>query len=310
MSARVRWSAVILFCLLSCGLAWLVCMPLWLGDGLAEPSSAFLLPVMMFTPAVAALVVTLVLGVPARGERARFLGLWPLRPARRVVWLMVAGWLAPPLLVGISILVAAALGFVQLDPSFAGFGAELEKVLPDDAPMPPIGLIVLSQILTIPLGALFNSVLAFGEELGWRGWLLPALRPLGTWRALLLSGAVWGVWHSPVILLGYNFDRTDLTGVLFMIGGCVAWGVLLGWLRLRSASVWPAVLAHGALNASGGLIVIFAAAKPDLALAGPIGLSGWIVLAVVVLVLALTGQFRHQPELSGAPVRLLSPPRN
>ncbi|WP_217180289.1 CPBP family intramembrane glutamic endopeptidase [Streptomyces sp. AC495_CC817] len=301
MRAGVRWAAVIAFTVLACGLAWLVCLPLWLGRGLAEPVSALMLPVMMFTPAVAAIVVSFAFRVPARGERARSLGLWPLRPAKRVVWLTVVGWLVPPLLVGLSILLAAALGFVRLDPAFAGFGAELERALPPGTPMPPLGLVVVSQLVMIPVGALFNSLLAFGEELGWRGWLLPALRPLGTGPALILSGVIWGVWHSPVILLGYNFGRTDVTGVLFMIGGCVAWGVLLGWLRLRSASLWPAVLAHGSLNAAGGLVVLFAAARPDLALAGPLGVAGWIVLAVVVLVLALTGQFRRQPELARRP---------
>ena len=138
---------------------------------------------------------------------------------------------------------------------------------------------------------------------------MPALRPLGTWPTLLLSGAIWGLWHSPIILLGYNFGRTDITGVLFMVGGCVAWGILLGWLRLRSASLWPAVIAHGSLNAAAGLIVLFAATQPDMALAGPLGVAAWIVIAVVVLVLVLTGQFRKQPELADAPGRLLSPPR-
>lgn len=307
---RVHWPAVIAFVAIAFGLAWLVALPLWLGDGLAEPMSAVLLPVMMFTPAVATLVVMLALGVPARGQRARFLGLWPLRPAKRVVWLMVLGWLVPPLLVGLSIVVAAALGFVQLDLTFAAFAAELEKAVPAGTPLPPVGVVVLAQIAIVPVGALFNSIFAFGEEIGWRGWLLPALRPLGTWRALLFSGVIWGLWHSPVILLGYNFGRTDITGVLFMIGGCVAWGILLGWLRLRSASVWPAVIAHGSLNAAGGLIILFAVTQPDMALAGPLGVAGWIVLALVIVLLAVTGQFRKQPELADAPGRLLSPPRS
>lgn len=307
---RVPWLAVIAFVVLACGLAWLVALPLWLGDGLAEPFTGFLLPVMMWTPAVAALIVTFVMRVPARGDRVRFLGLWPLRPAKRVVWLLVIAWLAPPLLIGLSVLVAAALGFVALDPTFAGLSAQLAKALPEGTPMPPIELVVVSQLAIIPLGALFNGIFAFGEELGWRGWLVPALRPLGTWPTLLLSGAIWGFWHSPVILLGYNFGRTDITGVLLMIGGCVAWGILLGWLRLRSASVWPAVIAHGSLNAAGGLVLIIAATQPDMALAGPLGVASWIVIAVVVVVLVLTGQFRHQPELAGARGRLLSPPRS
>ena len=306
---RVHWPAVIVFVIVACALAWLVALPLWLGGGLAEPMSAILLPIMMFTPAAAVVVVTFAMGVPGRGQRARFLGLWPLRPAKRVIWLMVLAWFVPPILVGLTIVVSAALGFMRLDPTFAAFAAELAKALPAGAPAPPVEIVVFAQLAMLPLGALFNSVFAFGEEIGWRGWLLPELRPLGTWPALILSGVIWGVWHSPVILLGYNFGRTDITGVLFMIGGCVAWGLVIGWLRLRSASVWPAVIAHGSLNAAGGLIVVFAAAQPDLALAGPLGVAAWIVLAAVIVVLLLTGQFRNQPELAGAPGRLLSAPR-
>jgi len=307
---RVPWPAVLVFVLTACALAWLVALPLWLGDGLAEPITVVLLPVMMFTPALATLLVVFVMGVPARGQRARFLGLWPLRPAKRVVWLMVAGWLAPMLLVGLSVVVAAALGFVPLDLTFSALAAQLQSTLPPGTPLPPVGVVVMAQLALLPVGALFNSIFAFGEELGWRGWLLPALRPLGTWPALLLSGVIWGVWHAPVILLGYNFARPDITGVLFMVGGCVAWGIVLGWLRLRSASVWPAVIAHGSLNAAGGLILLVAATQPDMALAGPLGVAAWIVLAVVVVVLVLTGQFRKQPELADAPGRLLSTPRS
>ncbi|WP_217584676.1 type II CAAX endopeptidase family protein [Microbacterium sp. GbtcB4] len=304
---RVPWRAVLIFTLTACGLAALVCLPLWLGDGLAEPFAGALLPVMMFTPAAAVLVVMLTTGVPEKGGRARFLGLWPLRPAKRVVGLLVAAWLVPPVLVALGVLLAAAFGWVRLDLTFSAFADQLAQALPAGTPVPPVGVVVFAQFAAIPVGALVNSVLAFGEELGWRGWLLPALRPLGTWPALLLSGAIWGLWHSPVILLGYNFGRTDVTGVLFMIGGCVAWGVLFGWLRLRSGSLWPAVIAHGALNAAAGLVVIVAAVQPDLALAGPLGVAGWIVAAVVALVLVLTGQFHRQPELA-APRTPPTPP--
>ena len=97
-----------------------------------------------------------------------------------------------------------------------------------------------------------------------------------------------------------------------MIGGCIAWGILLGWLRLRSASIWPAVFAHGAMNASVGMIALFPVAGTtfDMAVAGPLGVAGWIACTLVIVVLALTGQFRDQPELAGAPGRLLSAPRD
>ncbi|MGX1934797.1 CPBP family intramembrane glutamic endopeptidase [Microbacterium resistens] len=303
---RVGLGPTLAFLVLALGLAWLVALPLWLGDGLASPMFGLLASLMMFTPAIAAVLVMLILRPVPRGERLRFLGMWPLRPAKRVVWLSVIALFAPILLVAASVAVAAACGWVQLDlAGFSGFAQVLEASVPEGTPLPPPIVVILSQLLSIPIAAAtINALVAFGEELGWRGFLVPALRRYGTWPALLVSGVVWGLWHAPVVLLGYNFGRTDLTGVLFMIGGAVAWGVLLGWLRLRSASVWPAVFAHGALNASGAMIGWFflAGTTFDMALAGPLGVAGWIVCALVIVVLAVTGQFRRQP--SPAPARV------
>ncbi|WP_051191622.1 CPBP family intramembrane glutamic endopeptidase [Microbacterium luticocti] len=295
---RVAWPAVIVFVVAACALAWLIALPLWVsGQGLVSPWAGAVLPAMMLTPTVAMLIAVFALRTP-RTDRLRFLGMWPLRPAGRFVGMLVVGLFGPIVVVGVTTLLAGAFGLVRLDlVGFSGFAEQLRAALPESTPLPPVGMLVAVQLAMIPFAALFNSVLAAGEELGWRGWLLPALRPLGTWPALVISGAIWGFWHTPIILLGYNFGRTDVTGVLFMIGGCIAWGVLLGWLRLRSASVWPAVLAHGSLNAVGGLVLMLRAsgAPADLALVGPLGVVAWGVQAVVVVVLAVTGQFRRQP---------------
>ena len=311
---RVQWGAVALFVVLSFGLAWLVALPLW-RMGSDEPGYSVwfgaLAAAMMFTPAIATVSALFVTRAPQR-ERLRFLGVWPLRPARRVVWFTVAALFAPLVIVLAAVGVSVLFGWAQLDlVTFSGFQATLDAQfasLDDDtaelarATMPPLGLLVALQLLMVPLGALVNSVLAFGEEIGWRGWLLPALLPLGTWPAILISGAIWGLWHSPLILLGYNFGLTDWRGVALMTGGCIAWGALLGWSRLRSGSVWPAVIGHGALNASAGVIVVLAAVDSPLdpALAMPLGVSGWIVIAIVVAVLVATGQFREdrQPQLA------------
>jgi uncharacterized protein len=161
---------------------------------------------------------------------------------------------------------------------------------------PPVGLLVAVQLVMIPLGAIINAPFAFGEEIGWRGWLLPVLRPLGTWPALLISGAFWGFWHTPLILLGYNFGLTDVTGVLLMTFACMLLGVLLGWTRLRTGSVWPAVFGHGALNASAGLGALLVAADspiPAAWIAGPLGLINCAVFTLVAAVLVLAGQFRR-----------------
>lgn len=292
-AGRVPWPAVAIFTAVALLAAWLVALPLWMGASSPIVTTA-VMSVMMFTPAVAVLVVVTTMKVPRR-DVWRFLGVWPLRPAKRTVWFSVLAILLPIVVTGLVVAVSAALGLVELDLiGFSGLAAQLEAAGVDPQTV-PLGLVVLSQLLMVPVAAVLpNAILAFGEEVGWRGWLLPALRPWGTWPALLLSGVIWGLWHAPITLLGHNFGRTDVVGVLLMIGACVAWGVLFGWLRLRTGSVWPAVFAHGSLNAVGGVILVLAAAvaAPDLAVVGPMGLVAWGVIAVVVVVLVLAGAFR------------------
>lgn len=303
--ARVPWGRVALFVGIAYGLAWLVALPLWLTD-LTDPANqtvsmqllaTALATATMFAPALATLVVVFLAKSPGTG-RARFLGLWPLRPAKRVVWSIVAGLFAPIVVVAASIGIAAAFGWLTLDlEHLSGFEAMLGGA---SAGGLSLHTLLAIQVLMIPVGAIMNILPAFGEELGWRGWLLPTFRPLGTWPALILTGLIWGVWHAPLTLLGHNFGLFDWRGVALMTIGCVCWGVLFGWLRLRSGSVWPSVLAHGALNAAAGIFIYLAAADAPLsmALVNPLGVAGWIAVAILVAVLAATGQFRRQPELA------------
>ncbi len=303
---RVPWLAVAVFAITSCGLAWLVALPLWIrGMGMSDPLVTVFAVVMMLTPALGT-VAALLAERRRRGRRGargilRELGMWPLRPVGRTIGSTVAVIVAMPLLVATGLLVVGLLGLAEFDlVGFSGFAAQLEATAPGEVVppvgLPPVGLLVALQLAAIPLGALINAPFAFGEEIGWRGWLLPALLPLGTWPALLLSGAFWGFWHAPLILLGYNFELTDASGVLLMILSCTLLGVLLGWTRLRTGSVWPAVFGHGAFNASAGLGALLVAAEspiPPAWLAGPLGLVMCGVFAVVAAVLALAGQFRR-----------------
>ena len=288
MSQRVPVVPVVVFVAVSFAGAWLVVLPLWLDPaGLSSPVASLLLPLMMFTPALATLVVVFALRTPRERRRA-FLGIWPLGRLGRWFVFLGVGLVVPIVLVVATVFVGAALGWVDLDlATLSGFRAQLDAAVPAGTPLPPVQVLVVLQLVQLPLGAVLNSVFAAGEEIGWRGWLQPALMPLGTWPALVITGVVWGLWHSPIVLLGYNFDRADLSGVLFMVGGCVAWGLFLGWLRLRSDSVWPAVLAHGSLNAVGGFVLLLSAAGAtvDMARVGPLGIIAWALVAIVMIVI-------------------------
>jgi membrane protease YdiL (CAAX protease family) len=74
------------------------------------------------------------------------------------------------------------------------------------------------------MGPAVNGLFAFGEELGWRGYLLPKLMPLGKWKAYVLVGIIWGLWHGPLVLAGFNYPAFPVLGVLGMIGMTTTFG--------------------------------------------------------------------------------------
>ncbi|MBM6589498.1 CPBP family intramembrane metalloprotease [Brevibacterium sp. RIT803] len=303
--ATVPWLEFAVFVAVAVILAWLVCLPLWLsGEGLGDPVLVQVSGMaMMFTPLIAVVVAMIVQRRRAGEPRAsivRYLGIWPLRPFGRVLGMTALAFFGIFVLVAAAYLVGAAFGWMQVDLlGLSGFKTQLSHLPGLDEV--PVALAVIGYLLIMALGSALNVIVAFGEEVGWRGWLLTSLRPLGTWPALLIVGVIWGLWHAPLILLGYNFARPDITGVAFMVGGCIMLGILFGWLRLRTGSVWPAVAAHAALNGSAGMLLgLFidgSASTPDMALVSFLGVSGWIVSAIVIAILFATGQFSKQPEL-------------
>jgi membrane protease YdiL (CAAX protease family) len=101
----------------------------------------------------------------------------------------------------------------------------------------------LSFLLLLP------SVL--GEELGWRGFLVPELRKwMGFTGVSLVSGLLWAVWHWPMIFMGIYGNKVAplsyqlITFTLFIVAN----GFILAYLRLRSGSVWTAVIFHMSSN--------------------------------------------------------------
>ena len=301
---------MLVFLLIAFGLSWLLALPLWLGDGLADPLFGVIAVAMMFTPAIAAIIVVFVVERPQ--HKARALGLWPLKPAGRFIGYLALGLTVPVALILVALPIGALLGVYPADfVTFSAFQEMLDTQLAAAgvAELPiPIGILVGLQLINVLLGAFINLIPALGEELGWRGWLLPKLMPLGTVPALALSGVIWGLWHAPLILLGYNYPAAPgWLGLTMMIGMCIIVGAVFGWLRLRSESVWPAALAHGAFNAAAGFSLIFAAAGEsiDTTQATILGWSGWIVPLLLVVALIATKQFT--PATKKATVKVPEP---
>ncbi|NUO97132.1 MAG: CPBP family intramembrane metalloprotease [Nonomuraea sp.] len=291
---------LVVFLVLAFGLSWLVALPLWLGPGLNSPISKVLALVMMFTPAAGVLGVWAVERAPFRrwaAETGLTLGERKGRTGRYVL----AAWIGVPLLIALAAGLSVAVGVFPLD--LGRFGLYRE-VLVSQGVRPPadLGSVVWPQLaVAVVAGPVLNAIPTLGEEWGWRGWLLPRLAATqGAFGGLLLSGAVWGLWHAPLTLLGYNYPSLGSWAALQFIGFCVLAGVAIGWLRLRTGSVWPCVVAHGSLNAVLPVVLLLgdAAHPPDTAYAGLTGLVGWVPLALLCLLL-LGNLPKRAPETVG-----------
>jgi membrane protease YdiL (CAAX protease family) len=183
-----------------------------------------------------------------------------------------------------------SLPLYPFDPAFTPIRQMAEQA-GQTLPAPP-AVIVLAQVISgLTLGTLINCLFAFGEEFGWRAYLLPRLMTLlGPWPGLLAHGAIWGFWHAPLIfLIGYNYPGHPVLGVpLFVVFG-VLMGAFLGWLQLASRSVVPPTIGHAALNAIAGLpFLVLEGVDPAVGgvLYSPIG---WIGLVGVLAILARAG---------------------
>ncbi|MEN6554271.1 MAG: CPBP family intramembrane glutamic endopeptidase [Methanobacterium sp.] len=97
----------------------------------------------------------------------------------------------------------------------------------------------------------FGSIIsALGEEIGWRGFLVPQLAKLTTFtKVAVISGIIGAIWHFPLIIFSNYNSATPLWYALPMfLVSVLGISFILAWLRLKSGSIWPAVLLHAGSN--------------------------------------------------------------
>ena len=108
----------------------------------------------------------------------------------------------------------------------------------------------LNFVITLLIQSLLGSLVTIGEEFGWRGYAQEKLiKKFGLNGGLILLGAIWGYWHLPIGLMGWNFPNHPILGALILTPlSTIFLGIYLGWLYLRSRSIWMPTLAHAAWN--------------------------------------------------------------
>jgi uncharacterized protein len=164
-------------------------------------------------------------------------------------------------------------------------------------------------LVSLPLEVAFAFVialpLAFGEELGWRGYLLPKLAAMPRRRMLLFSGLLHGIWHLPILLLTpyYHSHGNPLIVTALFLATLTVAGVVYGYLRLMTDSAWPAVIAHGTANAIWGTLNGLTIATSPIMLEYLAGESGLLpLIATAVIAGWLLHRLGQEPRAAQQPI--------
>lgn len=176
-------------------------------------------------------------------------------------------------------------GFVDisqngLDKALNKFAGDKEynvQALPE-----PLILLILSTIGGVVSGAFINLPFTFGEELGWRGLLHKETQHLEFIKSTIFIGIIWGIWHTPVILMGHNYNNNSIWGVFMMIAFCVVLSFPMSYIRIKTKNIIGPSMLHGMINGSANVLSMFIH-DGNLLFNGPAGIAGILVISIFTL---------------------------
>ncbi|MBQ6357181.1 MAG: CPBP family intramembrane metalloprotease [Solobacterium sp.] len=252
MSRKKFWFYLALVFGLSWGL-WIIILPLLplpLNTGLQITSAAA-----MYFPALSVLLTSLILK-----RQTNWRDILKLHVRGNGIYYIIA-WLLPALLTILGGLIYFAVFPGEFDPRLT-YVASMLAAQDTAAGITPLQLVLIQTAQAVTIAPVINSLLAVGEELGWRGYMVPELRKKYTpLQTHLLAGLIWGVWHTPINMLGHNYGLRypgyPWGGILAMSVFCFSIGVIASRLFEKTGSIWPCALLHGAVNAISGLPILF-----------------------------------------------------
>jgi hypothetical protein len=271
------------YLLLTFGIAWgieglLILTGMRFEAGIPRPHHAVAVAALMFTPALAtAITVRWITGEGFQALNLRF-GSW--RPYLESALLIPAVFLTAYFLTWVVGLGEPDWNLSWLREVVSERGGDLPAF---SRPMLILSLLYLVTIVVTPF---INALFGLGEELGWRGYLLPRLMALGKARAYLLTGVIWGLWHAPLIAIGFGYPGYPLRGLLTFVILVTSFSIYVNERVLEARSTILAGWMHGVFNAQayGVLFCLFPAVNPLYGgKTGIIHACLWAIVALIVL---------------------------
>ena len=259
--------------------SWLLSTGLRFTPDQVQTAPALWLLAVMWIPGLAAVCCTLFVdGVPLK----KLLKSLNVRVGALGPYVFVMGLV--PILYMVMYGLSWAMGLTSPDLTLSGLVAAAGA----DQPLDPDTVFYVLLPMSIVLGPLINLPFGLGEELGWRGYLLPRLIPLGRARAFILLGLLWGLWHAPLIWAGFNYPGHPIGGLAIMCLLTTAFGWFVNAMTLHYRSTLLAAFIHGAVNAQGFGIWMWLFPGVHPLLGGGVGLTGVIVWSCAATAMALT----------------------
>jgi uncharacterized protein len=149
--------------------------------------------------------------------------------------------------VGLALIFPTVIGFVAYGAAWTTGLARFDG--PTDGVASPIVELAIGIALATTLWTALSSILAAGEEIGWRGYMLTRLIDAGVPRPVLASGVIWGLWHVPVVLAGgYAAGPSPALSAVVIMVSITSFGYVIARMRLETGSIWPAIVLHAAWN--------------------------------------------------------------
>lgn len=248
---------ILLFVVLAYGFAWIIWLALWLsGVGLNSPWIQLASIVAMWMPALAVFLLGKITN-QSSGIKSKLV----VNLKRNWRFYLLAIWLP-----AVISFLGAGLYFLVFPNNFSLGFEFIQAILQEkgilQSPIPLSSLVLIQILASLTYAPFLNSLFALGEEIGWRGYLYPALRErFSLVQTHVLLGLIWSLWHLPINLQGYNYGLTyfayPVLGIVAMFLFCFSVGILLSWLMEKTGSIWASALFHGAINATAGLGLLF-----------------------------------------------------
>lgn len=292
------------FLILTFVVSWGLQLVLLLTNNMRNGMSNAIYIMIMLIPTLAVLVTKYATKEPL------WENLWLKPEGRKTLPYSILGWLGPVVIIAFGCLLYFVIFREQFDPDMTATVASLRERndnLPDLTDKDIVSTLRFQILFNILLAPFYNFFACVGEEIGWRGYFLRMLcEKCPKWKAVLLNGAVWGIWYFPmVIMIGLNYGKDyagyPVVGCVGTLLYCMVLGTIYSFLTIKTHSCIPAILANACVASMSGVGTLFVKDSETVGVflnpmpTSIIGGAGFLIVAVVIMYFLIKDKVQPVP---------------